>query len=725
MIALVVMLALNPTATGWLVPVDNVPVVPDAQRFEDVLQPRAARRSTETPAATRERYVPGVVVARFKAGLDGAGVRTFCERERVEVRRKGRFIDYHLLDLPADLTVEDAVRRFSSLAEVEFAEPNYICSATWYPNDPYYWSYQWNLQRTGVLDMQLAWELTGGSSSVVVAVVDAGVAYEDYEIPPHEVGEVWSPDGRYHRAPDLASTQFVQGYDCVNDDPHANDEQGHGTHVAGTIAQSTNNGIGVAGMAFGCKTMPVRVLDEYGSGTVADVADGIAFAWQNGAKVINMSLGSRDSSHLIHLAVIDAANAGAVVVAAAGNDGSNQVSYPAAFPECIAVGAVDYWWDKTPYSNWGTALDIMAPGGDTRPQNYWPIWQNTYEDANGMPPIDVSSFDYLDWQGTSMAAPHVSALVAMMMSRGIRNPAEIKARLHRSAIDLGDPGWDTLFGYGLIEPVAALGGQSEFMVSDNYYPDAYWYMNNSQAKFAVSCVPNLAIPFDVTEASALVLDDGIRRQFRLTLNPMSSGLPDLSTNLAGPVTFTTVGDNTTAHWYVWDFAGARRTNRDPYCIVFHWSGSVQPRVGGDSSPSQIYNRAFYYSPSGGWTRTYNHNWYLRAINLKDTLTVGIKEAGYPVAPVSPEGIVTISPQPARRSAQVCYRLASVCVPTLCIVNVAGRVVRSFGGARLGPGRHQVIWDGLDRQGSAVPSGVYFARLSIGERTYTAPVVLLR
>jgi hypothetical protein len=265
------------------------------------------------------------------------------------------------------------------------------------------------------------------------------------------------------------------------------------------------------------------------------------------------------------------------------------------------VGAVDYWWQKTPYSNWGSALDVVAPGGDVDPQNYWPIWQNTYAEAGRTPPINVSTFDYLGWPGTSMAAPHVSALVAMMMSRGIRNPTDIKIRLYHSAIDLGDPGWDSLYGYGLIEPVAALGGAREFMVSDNYYPDDYYHVNTPSTKFAVACASALTPTFNITEASALVLDDGVQRQFQMTVNPLASGMPDLRSNIAGPVTFTTVGDNSTAYWYVWDFAGVPRSNRDPYCVVFHWVSGVTPYVGGDSTG--INNRSYWYTPSGGWTRT--------------------------------------------------------------------------------------------------------------------------
>jgi serine protease len=639
--------------------------------------------------------------------------------------RRGRFTDYYRLRLPTDLSIEDAVHRFSSCSEVGFAEPNYLLYVSWMPNDPYYWSSQWNLQRSGVLDMQLAWELTSGSSSVTVAVVDAGVAYEDYDIPSSEQGQVYSPDGRYHHAPDLVSTQFVQGYDCVNDDDHPNDEHGHGTHVAGTIAQSTDNGLGVAGMAFGCRIMPVRVANQYGQCTETDVADGIAYAWQNGANVINMSLGSPypDSSHLQHLSIIDAVNAGCVVVASAGNDGVGHVGYPAAFPECIVVGAVDWWWQMTPYSNWGAALDVVAPGGDTRTQNYWPITQNTYAEAGGTPPINVSTFGYLEWQGTSMAAPHVSALVAMMMSRGIRDPGEIKARLFGSAIDLGVSGWDTLYGYGLIEPVAALGGQSSFLQYDNGDPDNYWYINNgSERRVAVYFSPDLSAPFDVTEGSVLLKDNGGAYSCRLTLNPSSGGWPDMNTNLAGPVTFTTVGDADNAHWYTWDFAPVQRSSSAGYFLVFHWVSPDfgPPYIGGDTT--NIASRSYIYS-SSGWSRTYTQDWYLRTILLKDTLTLGVAEDGHPVAPVYAEGISQVVPQPARRSVRIIYNLARSGGANVQVFDGTGRVVRSLTVRQNRAGTSEFLWDGVNDQGGRVASGVYFIQLTTTGARYRARIVL--
>ncbi len=710
------------SAAGEIVSVGSVPVKSDFQSYQETMRPHEVVCQT-CDLGPSERYIRDQVIVRFKPWMNEADVKLFCKEQGVEILRKGRFIDYYRLQISSDACIEEVVRRFSSRIEVEFAEPNYILRALWTPNDPYYWNYQWNLRRTGALDMQLAWELSKGSGSVTVAVVDEGVAYEDYPIPSHEIGEVYSPDGQYHRAPDLGYNLFVQGYDFVNDDAHPNDEGGHGTHVAGTIAQSTHNNLGCAGMAPNCKIMPVRVLGLQG-GTNDDIAEGISYAWQHGAKVINLSLGGPNPAQLLHDAIIDATNAGVVVVAASGNDSLRQVSYPAAYPECIAVGAVDGMWAKAYYSNWGPELDVVAPGGDVRSHNYWPIYQQTYNEAGGTPPINVSTFDYKGFQGTSMAAPHVSALVAMMMARGIRNPSEIKNRLYRSAIDLGPSGWDEAYGWGLIEPVGALGGLASWLWYDNSDPDNYWYVNNgSQRRFAVYFTPDMEAPFDITEGHVLVWDDGGRYNFKLTINPVSGGHPDLSRNLAGPVTFATVGDQSYAHWYKWDFA-LRRTSRSGYFMVFHWVPPYfgPPYVGGDTT--SIDSRSYYYA-SSGWNRTLDQDWYLRTILLKDTLTIGIKEEKHPVAEVYPSGIVQVIPQPAAGPARVIYSISRRAPIRLSILSASGQVVRKLFSGPIRSGRHQTIWDCRDDKGALVPSGVYFVRLDIECESYASRVVMLR
>jgi serine protease len=291
--------------------------------------------------------------------------------------------------------------------------------------------------------MDEAWGIEQGDPNVIVAVVDTGVAFENY--------------GAYVQAPDLAQTRFVPGYDFVHDTNHPDDDNGHGTHVAGTIAQSTNNLIGVAGVAFRCSIMPVKVMDDEGVSDAFTVSQGILFAVNRGARVINLSFGSTRPSTTLQNAVQTAYQRGVTVVASAGNEYTkgNQPSYPAAYSQyCIAVGAVRYDLTRAPYSSTGSYLSVVAPGGDlTVDQNSdaYPdgILQQTFRS-------DPNQFAYWFFQGTSMAAPHVSGLAALLASHGITSPDQIRKAIETTARDVGPTGWDPEYGWGLIDAHAAL-----------------------------------------------------------------------------------------------------------------------------------------------------------------------------------------------------------------------------------------------------------------------------
>lgn len=301
------------------------------------------------------------------------------------------------------------------------------------PNDPYY-GYQWHLDQIG---MPEAWTRQRGEG-VVVAVIDTGVAYRS--------------EGGFAQAPDLGETRFVAGWDFVDNDAFPDDEHGHGTHVSGTIAQSTNNGVGVAGVAPGASIMPLKVLDRNGTGGWGGIAAAIRYAADNGANVINMSLGGGFASRAVQRAIDHAHEKGVLVVAAAGNSARGRVEYPARHDHVMAVGAVRYDRQLTFYSNWGTGLDLVAPGGDLRVdqnEDGMPdgVLQNTI--VNG----DPNRFDYLAWQGTSMAAPHAAGVGALMYGAGIQDPDTVEHMLKQSARDLGDA---NKYGAGLIQASNAL-----------------------------------------------------------------------------------------------------------------------------------------------------------------------------------------------------------------------------------------------------------------------------
>ena len=381
---------------------------------------------------TDAELVPGAILVDFK---DGTTEEQFDAWEA----EWGVDVEFNSVESTDDgLTVavgvddvESALERIRQHPAVESAEPLMQFRSSYTPNDPDYGK-QWNLQ---MIDMPKAWDTTKGKG-VVVAVLDTGIAYEDYD--------------DFKQVPDLKGVKFATGYDFVNDDEHANDDHGHGTHVAGTIAQATNNGEGVAGVAFEATLMPVKVLNHFGSGTSADIADAIRFAADKGAKVINMSLGGGGYSPAMASAVEYARKKGVTVVAAAGNAGRARVEFPAAYPGAVAVAAVGPEGTRAPYSSYGKDLDIAAPGGDKRKGDQNGIIQNTIDQR------DVSRSVYASYQGTSMATPHVAAVAALLYAAGASGPDEVEKALFAGAKRVNDQAWTDEYGHGLLNAKASL-----------------------------------------------------------------------------------------------------------------------------------------------------------------------------------------------------------------------------------------------------------------------------
>jgi serine protease len=354
-----------------------------------------------------------------------------------------------LLSIPNGKSAVEFAQLYSKNPYVEYAEPNAICHATMEPNDTYY-RYQWHLDNDeyGGINVEPAWDISTGEG-VIVAVIDTGVAYEDY--------------GIYRLAPDLANTNFVEGWDYANNDPHPNDDHWHGTHVTGTIAQNTNNGYGPAGVAYGASIMPLKVLDASGSGSAIDLTNAIYYAVINGAQVINMSLAfpvwyPESLLTSVHDAIEFAHNSGVTIVAAAGNDGANQVAYPAAYEECIAVGATQYNETITWYSNIGVALDLVAPGGNLDvDQNSDGVDDGVLQETIN-PSLGPSHFSFILAEGTSMASPHVAGVAALVISAAGDYADSINVRqiLESTAEDLGSPGWEMTYGWGIVDAYAAV-----------------------------------------------------------------------------------------------------------------------------------------------------------------------------------------------------------------------------------------------------------------------------
>ncbi|WP_051291429.1 S8 family peptidase [Fictibacillus gelatini] len=305
----------------------------------------------------------------------------------------------------------ELLRYFRTSKNVVYAEPNYIFIPN-EVNDVFYTQYQWNLP---MIQTELGWNISRGSKKIKIAVVDTGVDLNHQDL----------------------SRRLLKGYNVLKNNDRPYDDNGHGTHVAGIIASDTNNKIGVAGITWFNQIIPVKVMDKKGTGTSFDIAKGIRWAADHGADVINLSLGNYQPSSVMKEAIDYAFGKNVVLVAASGNDNTDHPSYPASFPEVLSVGAVNAVGERAPFSNYGSTVDVVAPGVQI---------PSTYPGQR-----------YAALSGTSMAAPHVTALAGLVRSiyPGLQN-TEVMNIIKRSTVDLGQPGPDLYYGNGLIDINSAL-----------------------------------------------------------------------------------------------------------------------------------------------------------------------------------------------------------------------------------------------------------------------------
>jgi len=390
-------------------------------------------------------YVPGVpvypanqVVVTFRPGISSAEVDRIFSKHGCRAAYTSPYAGYTVLNTSKSATVLQTVQRLRTEASILIAEPNYLRYAHFVPNDPYY-KYQWHLTR---LNCSYAWDYATGGGALV-ALLDSGVAFET--------------NATFTKAPDLAGTLFAPGYDFVNNDIYPDDDYGHGTHMAGCIAQTTNNLVGTAGVAFNATIMPVKIMDNIGGVVISTEVDGIYFAANSGAKVISMSLGGPGTSVTEAAAITYAYNKGVTVICSAGNSGSSTPEYPASYAEPISVSSVRYDYSLPSYSNYGQYVDVCAPGGDLSVDQNQDgfgdgILQQTHSET------DYTTFYYYFMEGTSPACALVAGVAALVISKSTipLTPPNVVSIIQGSATDLGTAGWDQYYGYGLVNAYLAV-----------------------------------------------------------------------------------------------------------------------------------------------------------------------------------------------------------------------------------------------------------------------------
>ena len=361
-------------------------------------------------------YHQNQVVVKFNEALSEANISKIQSEIGSSTMKK---LGYTYVFESNQLTTEQLITYFKQW-NVEYTEPHYLyltnetenLKTLAKPNDALYARYQWNLP---MIETELGWEIGKGSADVIVAVVDTGVDLNHSDL-----------QGR-----------LLAGFNAINSTNAPYDDVGHGTHVTGIIGALINNSEGVAGMSWYNSILPIKVLDKSGAGSTYNVAQGIIWAADHGAKVINLSLGNYASANFLHDAIRYAYDKDVVLIAASGNDNTESPGYPAAYPEVFAVAASDSHRNKASFSNYGNYIDVTAPGvniASTYPSNR-----------------------YASMSGTSMASPHVSALAAMIRSVNpqLRN-TEVMDIMRRTAKDLGAIGKDNYYGYGQIDVMKAL-----------------------------------------------------------------------------------------------------------------------------------------------------------------------------------------------------------------------------------------------------------------------------
>ncbi len=525
---------------------------------------RPSGNAAVDPLRLSSNFVPGEIIVNFKDSFKSsmAALSTSAMAENIGMQYKagnahremlmtlgddaGKSKSFKALGIEtnakamavADATIQKkldtiyAIKALRKKQNIKSANPNYLLKPCTTPNDPLYQD-QWHYELINLPD---AWEITRGSASVVVAVIDTGVLLDHPDLQGNLTHNGNSGDGYDF----IQDTDMARDGDGIDSNPYdvgdlASGSQGssfHGTHVAGTVSAVTDNSLGVAGVGWNTRIMPLRVLGV-GGGTSYDIVQAIRYAAglpndsntlpSQKADIINLSLGggsySQDEQDVYTLA----RNAGVIVVAAAGNENSIQPSYPASYDGVVSVSAVDMNSNIAPYSNYGQYIDVAAPGGDmSRDLNgdgYTDGVLSTLGNSNGP--------DYRFYEGTSMATPHVAGVAALMKAvHPDLTPDQFDAYLQSAEIvnDIGATGRDNLYGYGLIDALKGVeavqgGGTTSSLLQVNPAVLNFGWANTT-ASLTTSVIGTSAITVtNVTDnASWLTVASEGASSYKVTIN---------------------------------------------------------------------------------------------------------------------------------------------------------------------------------------------------------------